>query len=768
MSSSVEADININNDQHHHHQEDESPPFFADITLDLAEAHDMAETPEPTRKVASLVLGNENNNTGSGGVVVNRGMGASGTQFPTLPTVPDTTTMLSTNSQNVLISGGGLSSDGPTSSVNDSSNNDPMMNKPMAAITSDDPRIVAGGAGDSSATTTGFGGAVRRNVSRAYNGLLTTVSRRQRNTPKDLRWAIGFYVAVPLCLFLPLFMARQPDHDTTPERTTFFEWISGASSARLATLHALFWGFGAALLLCRLLYQTSPGGDGDDARHLASQIVLAFAPISVSVYVCLLVTMYVLTRRALIYAAIPAWYLARDLYLFRSWKMTATTPGGRQAFFQALTCMTLDILSRSLRREAFLQMVTILVVVQFFVIAWWRMAMMAAFKSQNWFWILLALFGGKWATGTVARLLSLIASGGINSWFEDQNDLILQQQEGVEEGGNVKSDDNNNGDQEEEMIEFTNLNSLNRNGGKSEYNDDNGDDDVIPEAYRTADASAYKSALRMNDTLDDNFNDDDDDDFLSDNQEGVALFSPKRFWNKTKKATQRAQQRREQQKQEQYDNSTVKDLLYRGLTVSFGSVAKCGLLGGLAQFIWSQLRKIDHARATFGRYRRRNGTSSSDNENNNDTIDNNGIGSGALPHQHQQQQEGGDQGEQSSQQRLVNKILLHTNKHAREFVRTHSDMAMSHVAAYHKSYQRAAQDVAILIDESGTFVLFLWTGGRGVAFVLVLVCKIKCDGIFLGGLNLYCFSQLAVSLCRYVSDLTSLSLGLDVCVSNIL
>ena len=33
-----------------HSYEESGLPFFADMTLDLAEAHDIAETPEPTRR----------------------------------------------------------------------------------------------------------------------------------------------------------------------------------------------------------------------------------------------------------------------------------------------------------------------------------------------------------------------------------------------------------------------------------------------------------------------------------------------------------------------------------------------------------------------------------------------------------------------------------------------------------------------------------------------------------------------------------------------
>jgi hypothetical protein len=111
--------------------------------------------------------------------------------------------------------------------------------------------------------------------------------------------------------------------------------------------------------------------------------------------------------------------------------------------------------------------------------------------------------------------------------------------------------------------------------------------------------------------------------------------------------------------------------LLKGLTISFGSVCKCGLLGGLAQFIWSQLRKIDTARARLGGFQ---GMS---------------IGGGDSSDDHQQ----------------LRHSLTKINLLAREFVRNNSDMAMSHVAAYQKPYHRAAQDVALLIDESGTFQL---------------------------------------------------------------
>jgi hypothetical protein len=231
--------------------------------------------------------------------------------------------------------------------------------------------------------------------------------------------------------------------------------------------------------------------------------------------------------------------------------------------------------------------------------------------------LLLAIVGGKWATGAVARLLSLIASGGISSWFAEQNSLL---QELNNSSTNMQYID-------EETIDF--------NGTSS----DNTKDGSMTEEYRTADGSAYKSALVPDEGMDDDFEDEEEE----------GLSPTHNMGRPTTTAIGKF--------------STVKAFLFSGLGVSFGSVAKCGLVGGLAQFIWSQLRKIDTAQATLGGLR---------------GMDIGGTDESAM-----------------------GQLLLKANMMARSFVRSHSDMAMSHVAAYQKTYQRAAQDVAILVEEKG-------------------------------------------------------------------
>jgi hypothetical protein len=242
----------------------------------------------------------------------------------------------------------------------------------------------------------------------------------------------------------------------------------------------------------------------------------------------------------------------------------------------------------------------------------------------------MAAIGGKWATGTVARLLTLIAAGGIQSWFAEQ-DALVQNKEATLPPRDEEDD-------EDDMIEFANL----TDNGYAKAQADDPDD--IPEAYRT-DASAYRSALASDDGIDSDFEDDHEDDGAAYSRQNGGQFH----------GSQDSQ------------TSIVKQLLFQGLTRSFGSVARCGLLGGVAQLLWSQIRKIDTARATFGNLQ--------------------GMSIGHP---------------QDDNMSLWNRYMLQASIVGRSFVRNNSDMAMSHVAAFSKSYQRAAQDVAILIDESGT------------------------------------------------------------------
>jgi hypothetical protein len=288
------------------------------------------------------------------------------------------------------------------------------------------------------------------------------------------------------------------------------------------------------------------------------------------------------------------------------------------------------------------------IVVQFGVITIWRQSLLAALRSGSYVWTIIALVAGKWATGTVTRLLTLMACGGVSNWFAEQSSLLESMQQMEERGQSAIDKDENE-------------------QGLTSGNEKIAAEDSMPEAYRMADASQYKSVF--NPGMDGDYESDDEvfNDEDSDEDENFAAG----FLNDVAPSKLSTRRRRDEQRRRELRNarsSTVRQLLKSGLTVSFGSVAKCGLLGGFAQFVWSQIRKIDHARASLGGMR-------------------------VMP-VHGDGTEGNAEG-------IVPRITKVINLIARDFVRTHSDVAMSYVADYQMSYTRAAREVTLLLDEAG-------------------------------------------------------------------
>jgi Plasma-membrane choline transporter len=648
--------------------EDTAPPFFADMTLDLAEAHDIAETPEPKQRtlieareivdVHSLAqlptistISSGNNTVNSNNISIN---------IVSRPTPGGADGMIRSDDNDITAAATTIdqsSSQQYQQGSHDHNPQDDYLPQVMGRVTSSDP-----------------GMSTARNYRSASNVLMRGAGgSRRRLRSKDVAWAVCFILIVPTSLLVPPLLLNRHYHTDSDSSSDI--WLATARAPRLATFHTLLWGFVAALILARLLYRTSGGGDGDDARHFASQILLASAPISVSVYIFLLLAIYWFAPHGTwMFSLIPLWYLGRDVYLFRRWKMTSTTPGGRQSFFQALTCMSLDILSRSLRRLPFWRCVIASLFFQFFLIAWWRIALLAALRSGSVFWIIVTAGGGKWGTGTVARLMSLIASGGIANWFAEQSTLVQEMQQQQQQQQNQQQDETPTNSREVENQQGESSVDVEVNDGhvslefanipKDYSSDFDNHDGVLPEAYRTVDASAYRSVVQFDDEgIDDDMSEDDAD------VETAAFYlggGTNITGNKRQSGifTSSGHQRR--------SGSTVKQLLTAGLSVSFGSVAKCGLLGGIAQFIWSQIRKIDHARATFGGLR--------------------GMeiqGGNEIGH------------DRSQSQGRIRLAMKNFNGRARTFVQNNSDMAMSFVALYQMAYSPASREVALVLDERG-------------------------------------------------------------------
>lgn len=680
--------------------------FFADATLDLDEAHDIAETPEPPRRFlavdptcesASTILRMPQLDSVGGGssVISSKNSSKSNSsrsispQRSNLP-VPSSSTSLE------------VDSDGPPSSKS--------LNGPMHRITN-----------SSSGDNNGNGN--QRNYGNSLGAMsMASRPRARPRWPRDLPWAVAFCIVVPLGLLWPSILWHRQNIFGTASFTT-------TPLALPVLRHAVFWSivltFGCALVLARGLYRSVGGGEGDDLRYKASQFLLACVPISVAMNVILALAVYFLLPRAMHYALIPLWYFIRDMYLFRRWKhqgnggvsLEAASPSNsrssqpnntRHAFFQALTCMALDILSRSLRRNSFHRCIVTLVSLQVFVAMCWRWAIMGALNTGNPFWIILALVGGKWATGTVTRLLSLIASGGVVSWFAE-NAALVEDQEMQERAKSGSNNDNNKTGSEDD---------------KKEDEDVGYDTSGIPEEYRTADASIYQSVMDFdNEGMDDDDQDDFEYGFTSSNANRLDDHDDFTFDRSTPRSNTTTA-----------DKATVKSFFVSSISVSFGSVAQCGLLGGPAQFVWCQLRKVDATRNAIVHRLQQQPRDFQPNRAVSMVMGVTGVNAN-----------GGFRGMQIGGQEdssMVQKLLNRGNIVARAFVRSHSDLAMSHVAAYYKSYKRAAVDVSNLVEQAGiepiihdditTHVTSCVGGSIGGAIVIftgfALVRKLERDG----------------------------------------
>ena len=639
--------------------------FFADATLDLDEAHDIAETPEPPRRFLSV------DPQDAGQPSLRLPQLEAGSNNSIMGASTPTSSRSAANSRSV--------SPQPTHSSSNNSNNNAPLSSAALEVNPEGPPSTNSLSGPMNRITSSH----HNHNNPAMNGSSLESSGRHRSRtrprwPRDLSWAVAFCVVVPLGLLWPSLMWHRQNIFGTASYTTT---PLALPILRHASLWSILLSFACALLLARGLYRSVGGGEGDDLRYTASQFLLACVPISVAMNVILVLAVYFLLPRAMHYALIPLWYFIRDVYLFRRWKHqggaaleAATSPSNahssqpnstRHAFFQALTCMALDILSRSLRRNSFHRCIVTLVSLQVFVAMVWRWALLGALNTGNPFWVALALIGGKWATGTIARLLSLIASGGVASWFAE-NAAMVDDQEMQERG---KNGNNSNANEED----------------KKEDNEVGYDTSGIPEEYRTADASIYQSVMDFDN---EGMDDDDEDDFEYGFNTGTTTRRDDHDDFTFDRATPRSSTTTA-------EKATVKSFFLSSISVSFGSVAQCGLLGGPAQFVWCQLRKVDATRSAIVHRLQQQPRDFQPNRAVSMVMGVAGVNAN-----------GGFRGMQIGVQEdnsMVQKLLNRGNIMARAFVRAHSDLAMSHVAAYYKSYKRAALDVSNLVEQAGKF-----------------------------------------------------------------
>jgi hypothetical protein len=184
---------------------------------------------------------------------------------------------------------------------------------------------------------------------------------------------------------------------------------------------------------------------------------------------------------------------------------------------------------------------------------------------------------------------------------------------------------------------------------------------TMPEAYRSIDASAYSVGIEFDEGIDNDCDDDCDDFSLNPHRHE---YSNNTEWISTHNNT-----------------LTVKVFLKSALTISFGSILHCALVGGVANFVWSRVRTWENLAVSQTRYE--------------------SVGQGTF----QEMDIGRDYDDGSTLQQRLFTLWKKFIIASKCFVRNHNDLALTHVGAYYKSYTRAANDVMSLIVASGEFVL---------------------------------------------------------------
>ena len=477
----------------------------------------------------------------------------------------------------------------------------------------------------------------------------------------------------------------------------------------LATILALFGS--------KYLYKIPGGGEGDHARHIIANLFHQSTILATTSHAILLFQIYILTPRAWMYCFLPLfWFLTdilikRELCVLRNTSVasgeansgspsrfsiflqqlfpytilrsTASGVGssdsemagqrgawgsllpGRRIFFSALLDVALDILSRSLRRAVFLRIIISTLLIQgFFLYKWitqfWKTLALDTMPLAKFLMVMLVVIGGWWMCCFLSRVLALIASGGIISWFANEKVILLETEKRQMESQHYDNNYNQSSNEahsdsasDDFSVGYSSNNYLNNRNGYT-YN--------LQDAYRTTDASAYSSVRDYDDGIEDDF--EQEEEFgLKSNRGSSSLGSSGISSNETNWTT----------------NTNVKAFLLSALTISVGSVIKDALLGTVAHYLHVYLRHIDgpNSQALLNEHEQAMRISTS--------MDNIHDSSSAL-------------------YRFINKIhqiLQNFHIFAHSFVKQYSEYGICHIAAYYKSHRKASTDVSSLLRICG-------------------------------------------------------------------
>jgi hypothetical protein len=471
---------------------------------------------------------------------------------------------------------------------------------------------------------------------------------RPPRRPRDTQWIAWFlFVALPL-LIVPIFVGDAVwKQDSTMIQQHDIQKVDVPIIITAVV----------AILFARIFYLSRGGGEGDDRRYFCSQILIVTNMAACFILPVVTLLFYNLpVRGTFLYNSFVlalAFMTMKDIYtsakLFRSTRiMREGVNDGQRTLFRMLVSASLDVLSRSMKCQSFYRVVVFVILLQLGVILLIQRAIASVMYLEGIVQqMALLVLGvvGYWVTGICMKLLSYLAYGGITAWFVQQSALV-HEMERMKQRRNEQN--------------LTNELNEQRNGDNSmlSRDQDNMYANVMPEAYRNTDASAYSLGIEFDEGIDDDY----DDEMFSLNVHRHEN-SNNGDWMSTHNST-----------------LTIRAFLKSALTVSFGSIVQCALLGGVANFVWSLLRMWESFTASQLRY---------------ESL-------GQETFQEMDIERHRDDGLNLRQSLFTSwqKFIVAS----KSFVTNHNDLALAHVGAYYKSYTRAANDVMSLIITSGELI----------------------------------------------------------------
>jgi hypothetical protein len=624
----------------------------------------------------------------------------------------------------------------------------------------------------------------------------TTTTFTKPKYPRDIVWMGMFLTIVPISLLYPIVHTTLfPTHSASSSSSSSASSSSSSSASSstnhtsadtntntststvlahhplsFATLHAITWTILISLLLIRFLYHpttttTTAGSTSSSSslvsfysvshlQPLVSRLLTSLAPCSI--VISILLTMMVIyiyrnvpdpndsTRTS------PSWIVVvpllfgmvlRDIYIYRYYftrRIIDTNDIGyisRRTVFHELYHMSVyDILlhKSKVQHKRLLRIVTLIIMLQSMMIVLWRSSILHVWQmwprtdsnTTSTIHVTYIYIIGLWCTSCITKCITYLISAAIMFWSMEQTDRLnqleqQQQQQLVPQDGIVQSaklEPDANNDNDNDVEDDGSIVSRRSRTSSSNY---------IPEAYRTVDASVYQSvAFDLEDILVQDENDDDDH-FLWDEegeydrqrqqqQQGRSYLNNNNTYRKNGSYAASRTTATRPNGMGLFNNGTftatstnnsnttitMKSIIGTGLRVSFGSIVRCGMVSGLSQWIYIHMQYWDHLHQP-NRSRPPNSSSA--------TIANNTSLGGFQGMVIESSSNNSGRSGSSTMTTLANTFLHHfelLQSQICQFVQSHNDLPMTHVATYYKSYHRASRDITWIIQESGTCVFF--------------------------------------------------------------